>query len=605
MKLNLDFYQGQGKEISEQEKNIIQKYIEKYKETDYENKFSNKVSEYEIYYLSTTSQNILNWYPFDSKETVLEIGGDLGQLTGVFTNKCANVITIEPNLEKAKAIAKRYEDKDNLDIIVGNIKNIKIDKEFDYIILIGIINRIEEIFGENIKLVEVIKKLEKYLDDNGKFIIAVDNKFGLRYLSGNPENILNKKFKSMVGYSNEPKKVETFTKKMLENIVNELGYNANFYYPLPDYKMPNVIFSDKQLPKYNSIDKYNPYFTENSTIIMNEIDVFREILKSNEEMFTFFANSFLIEISRKENPTEYKYISFNNMRKEDYRLITKIAEKYVEKQPVDNKAKQHYETIKENIKYMKENNIKTVDYEREGKVQSKYIKQELLLNNIITQMLENGENELLDKIINKYIEVLNYNIYNEEDYENTVFAKYNIEIDNKEIIKDLHFQKRGLWDMTFKNCFYIDNEFYFFDQEWAEENLPTEYILYRSIIYTISLRRFINIEDWLKKYNLKKYEELFKKLDDKLQEKIRDNFIWGFYSKNKDFDIDGTKQELINMEIRSDAQKAAIENLQKEKESIQKEKEKIQKEYEAYRTIQEKKFTNRVKRKVKGIIRRK
>ena len=254
---------------------------------------------------------------------------------------------------------------------------------------------------------------------------------------------------------------------------------------------------------------------------------------------------------------------------------------------------------------MKENNIKTVDYEREGKVQSKYIKQELLLNNIITQMLENGENELLDKIINKYIEVLNYNIYNEEDYENTVFAKYNIEIDNKEIIKDLHFQKRGLWDMTFKNCFYIDNEFYFFDQEWAEENLPTEYILYRSIIYTISLRRFINIEDWLKKYNLKKYEELFKKLDDKLQEKIRDNFIWGFYSKNKDFDIDGTKQELINMEIRSDAQKAAIENLQKEKESIQKEKEKIQKEYEAYRTIQEKKFTNRVKRKVKGIIRRK
>ena len=121
MKLNLDFYQGQGKEISEQEKNIIQKYIEKYKETDYENKFSNKVSEYEIYYLSTTSQNILNWYPFDSKETVLEIGGDLGQLTGVFTNKCANVITIEPNLEKAKAIAKRYEDKDNLDIIVGNI----------------------------------------------------------------------------------------------------------------------------------------------------------------------------------------------------------------------------------------------------------------------------------------------------------------------------------------------------------------------------------------------------------------------------------------------------------------------------------------------------
>ena len=65
------------------------------------------------------------------------------------------------------------------------------------------------------------------------------------------------------------------------------------------------------------------------------------------------------------------------------------------------------------------------------------------------------------------------------------------------------------------------------------------------------------------------------------------------------------EQEITNLNIRREAQEAEKQNLQKEKESIQREKEKIQKEYEAYRTIQEKKFTNRVKRKVKGIIRRK
>ena len=80
---------------------------------------------------------------------------------------------------------------------------------------------------------------------------------------GNPENILNKKFESLIGYNNEPEKIESFTKSSLEQIFNSIGYKYTFYYPLPDYKMPNVIFSEKQKAKYNSIDKYNPYYKEN------------------------------------------------------------------------------------------------------------------------------------------------------------------------------------------------------------------------------------------------------------------------------------------------------------------------------------------------------
>ena len=65
----------------------------------------------------------------------------------------------------------------------------------------------KEIFGKNIELVEIIKILEKNLKEKGIFLIAVDNKFGLRYFTGNPENILNKKFESITGYSNEKEKI--------------------------------------------------------------------------------------------------------------------------------------------------------------------------------------------------------------------------------------------------------------------------------------------------------------------------------------------------------------------------------------------------------------
>jgi len=88
---------------------------------------------------------------------------------------------------------------------------------------------------------------------------------------------------------------------------------------------------------------------------------------------------------------------------------------------------------------------------------------------------------------------------------------------------------------------------------------------------------------------------LFEKLDNKIQEKIRNDVLWDFYSKNKFFDIDGTKQELINMQIRSEAQKAAFDNLKHENDNLKM-------EYEQYRRLQEEKFTNKVKRKVKKIL---
>ena len=36
-------------------------------------------------------------------------------------------------------------------------------------------------------------------------------------------------------------------------------------------------------------------------------------------------------------------------------------------------------------------------------------------------------------------------------------------------------------DMVFENAFFIEDEFYFFDQEWNVENIPLEFIYYRAI----------------------------------------------------------------------------------------------------------------------------
>ena len=608
MKLNLNFCKNETNTITEQEKECIKNYIEKDNQELYENKFGENVTEYELYHLSTVSQNLINWYPFNTKDTVLQIGGDLGELTQVFCNNCEKVVTIEQNIEKAKAIAKRYENRENLEIIVGNINDIILEERFSIITIIG--------NNPKIKLKDNIQKLERNLKENGKFIIAVDNKFGLRYCMGNPENILNKKFESLIGYNNEPEKIESFTKSSLEQIFNSIGYKYTFYYPLPDYKMPNVIFSEKQKAKYNSIDKYNPYYKENSTIIANEIDVYREILKTDQQMFEFFTNSFLIILEKEKNEELPLYISYNNMRKEKYRLITKISKNVVEKKPVSKEAEGHYNNIKKNIELLQQNNIKTVDYIENGSIKSKYINQENLLNTVLTKSLEENNQQEFENIIEKYIQNLKKNKKVEPEYKDTIFSKYNIQIEDKNILKELYFVENGFWDMTFKNCFYIENELYFFDQEWREKNVPIEYILYRSILYTISLRRYVNIEELFEKYHISKYKNIFEALDNKIQEEIRSNKIWNFYSQNKYIDIDASLQELHNLQIRDNSKQLAIEQLDKEKQELIEEKQKMKIEFEQEKNdmkqkydelekLYQEKLYNKIYRKIKSTINRK
>lgn len=489
-------------------------------------------------------ENILNWYPFQTSSDVLEIG-DSG-ISKMLMKHCNKVISITQNLRETV-----------------------ISEKFDYIVMIGIIGKIEEIYGEKIELKELMLFLEKFLKENGKFLIAVDNKFGLKYFAGNPDNILNEKFQSLIGYSNEKEKIETFTKKTLEKKLKSIGYCANFYYPLPDYRLPNVIFSDNYLPKYNTIDKYIPYYEPNSTTIFDELDVFREILKSNEEMFPFFANSFFVEASKVEAPIKYKYISFNNARKAKYRLITKITDEYVEKQMVNEASAEHYHQILKNNAILEEEGVNLLDSEVQGVIHSRYQNSKYMLSNVITELLEKKDFVQIEEILKQYIEVISKNTYQEENIDNTVFHQYQIAVEDENLISQMHFKKNGFWDMTFKNCFYIDHQFYFFDQEWNEPNMPVEYILYRAIKYTISLRRFIKIEDWFEKYHLNQFLTIFEALDDKLQENVRDEEVWKFFHQSKYINLDETLQEMKNMEIRSKAQQAAFDNLKAEYDTIQ------------------------------------
>lgn len=525
------------KKISEDVKEII----EKNESNDYSKILDKKDKLENIMALSEVRTNIINWYDFKKNCTILELNGNYGEITGFLCDKAKQVVTIEEVKEFASLIEKRYFDRDNLEIKVGYIENIEITEKFDYVVIIGIAEELEK----------YIQYAKKHLNDNGMILLAINNKFGIKsFLSCREEY-------KMVNNSNT-----AISKNDINNILEKENLKYKYYYPLPDYKLTNVIYTEKYTPDFENISRDITY--KDGTVNFNEVQAYKELLKDSKENFKFFANSFLLEISKNEiKDNLIRFVSHTNMRKDEYRIKTIVGNEQVYKINANEKSKEHIENIKKNIDMLRKLKINTVDSYDKEKIISQYVENGETFDKVLLKTYKRSGIDGFINEINEYINFLKNKLQVVDNIEKNVFDKYEIEIQNedeKEKIKNMTFVKNGLWDLIFQNCFYINSEYYFYDQEWFEENVPVEYIIYRAITYFNEIKRYISDEQILQKLNIDKdYIELFKQLDDKIQKNIRKEIIWKLHTKEE---IQSKKYQRLKDE--NNALKQTITQLEEE-----------------------------------------
>lgn len=575
MRLNLDYYKQECDfELKPDEEKLIE-YIKSNEEKDFEDIVRKDLSDEVILGLSNIRKNLVYSYDFKPNSIVLEIGAHLGELTGALCEKCEKVISIEQNKKRAEAIAKRHKKEENLEIIIGKLQDINFEEKFDYITLFGILEYSQIIFETETPALDLIAYCKNLLKPDGKLLIATDNKFALKSYVGDIDKCTGITFDSITGYKSS-RKTYKLGKKHIEDILNEIGLNYyKFFYPLPDYKLPSLIFTDEYLPSSSKINGYFPYYKKNSSIFYSEVDAYDAIIKENREMFPFFANSYFIEASQVDFKNDIKYVSFNNYRKEEYQLMTKIKEKVVEKTSINEKSKKHIDIMINNIQNLKNENIEILDQVEGDKVVSKFVNVKLA-SQLISDNVDKPE-EIL-KILYKYKEEISKlsNPYNEN--EKTILEKYIPKID-KNILHKFQYLKNGYWDMILKNCFIIDDKCVFFDQEWIEENVPMEFLIYRSIVNIEKIRNKIEEYELYEKMQIKEYIPIFEQLDNKITEKIIDKEIFSFYQrkyKNPIYD-----NYTLQGEIRRLNQEK--EDITKEKIELEKSKKQLENEIFGYK----------------------
>ena len=248
-----------------------------------------------LYHLSAIRQNILEWYEFAPAAECLEVGAGCGAITGVLSRKNMHVDCVDLSERRCLINAYRNQACDNVTIYVANFNNLQLKKKYDYITLIGVLEYATYYTDTENPFVDFLVNIKKMLKPNGKVLIAIENKYGLKYWNGRAEDHTGLYFESITGYRRTESKVRTFSKDKLEEIIREAGYSkVEFYYPVPDYKFPRQIFSDDYMPKNDSIAYELSTYDNNALDLFDMNAAIREIIADGK--FDFFTNSFFVEV---------------------------------------------------------------------------------------------------------------------------------------------------------------------------------------------------------------------------------------------------------------------------------------------------------------------
>lgn len=248
-----------------------------------------------LYQLSPKRKTIVA--PMDLRDTdeVLEIGAGMGACTGTIAQRVKHVDCIDLSHRRCLANAYRNQAFSNICIYAGNFENIRLDKTYDVIVLIGVLEYGGYyIHGAQDPYAAFLDRIYQLLKPSGRLYIAIENRLGMKYFAGAIEDHLGVEYAGVQGYDRGAR-VRTFSREELIQLLEGCGYQQlYFYYPYPDYKLPSVIFSDDMLswssiPPLLSLDAPRTRTFDEQTALM--------ALHGKEELKTF-SNSFLVEAIR-------------------------------------------------------------------------------------------------------------------------------------------------------------------------------------------------------------------------------------------------------------------------------------------------------------------
>ena len=513
-----------------------------------------------LYHLSNIRENILEWYDFNPKGSLLEIGSGCGALTGLFCSKVDHVVAIELSKRRSMINATRNEQYDNLTIMLGNFEDIQLTEKFDYVTLIGVFEYSICYLNSDNPFMDMLKRAKSFLKPGGKLIIAIENKYGVKYFAGATEDHSGRVFDGLENYT-AVERVRTFSRKTLEKMLREAGFDKNdFYYPMPDYKLPNEIYSERHMPSFGSIRNACVSYDRDRYELIDERLLFDSLCEDG--MFGDFANSFLV-ISEEEpeegfERTEVEYAKYNRMRAPQFQISTRILlqsdnTRVVEKKALRSEAEKHIDTMVKNREKLLQGSTAYVPVEilsvTKDTIVFPYVEGTSLLRQMNASL---GKKDKLLAALHGAMDAIYGKTEEHADFKMTetfqaVFGKQECEHWGKT------FPVSNI-DSTFGN-FVQAEHLVCLDYEWVFDfPVPVDYLKYRTLYYYYGenaayLRKYFSEQEFLGEFGLTEEQcVVFGKMEDAFQQFVHGENRKYIYTGNYEKKVINLGKNLQNNE---------------------------------------------------------
>jgi len=198
----------------------------------------------ERYHLSPDRANVLRPLALPPGAKVLEIGSGCGAITRYLGESCAYVDALEPVFARARVARARTRDLPGVEVFVGELFDLPPGPTYDVIVVIGVLEYVGAGRADFEPYRRFLREAATRLNEGGSLVLAIENRVGVKYLVGAPEDHTGRPFDSLVGYPHGTP-ARTFTRDQLVAMLAEAGLTSSVLGAFPDYKLTRVLLTDR------------------------------------------------------------------------------------------------------------------------------------------------------------------------------------------------------------------------------------------------------------------------------------------------------------------------------------------------------------------------
>jgi len=476
------------------------------------------------------STALLGWYVFPKDAQVLWIAGGNTPYDELFQFLSGKDIRIE-----------RYESTE-----VNGLAGL-----YDYILLVGVVEKSKH-------PVYLLKTLKQHLHKKGKLLVAADNRLGIRYFCGDKDPYTGHVLDGIDNYGKvSPQRREkicgrAYSKNELREMLSDAGLSKqHFYSVMPSMERPQILISENYIPNESLAIRVFPQYYSPHTIFMEEEKLYDDLIRNG--LFHSMANAYLIECTEDGELSDVDQITVSNDRGHQDAMVTVIKkEECVCKRPLYAEGKGKVSNLIENTEYLQSHGVPMVKAKEKdgtfvmpytnGRIATVYF-QELLKKNTdeFIRALEQFRDIILNSSEHVSYDKINWQHFDPEwekrKADDPNLNKWrNLAQGEEEDRKNIGIiLKRGYIDLVSLNCFYNEEGFVFFDQEFYLDNLPAHVIFLRTIdlIYrdSMELENRLPREDVLKHFSLYEHRDIWRRYTSVFMRKLRSERELSSYHK--------------------------------------------------------------------------